>query len=73
MMFQGLMLMFVGMGIVIAFLSIIVLLLSFSRSVARHFDHLLPDDAPAAPRAAATPLDEETALAIAIAVAYKRA
>jgi len=74
MLIQGVILMVAGMGVVLAFLSVMVLLMSCSRPLVRHIDHLLPDDAPPAPVEPATDADEpDAALALAIAVAGRHA
>jgi sodium pump decarboxylase gamma subunit len=76
MLLQGFFLMFIGMGIVIAFLTLLVFLMSGLRHLVKHIDHLLPDDADAAlaPPVKKNPLskDQATAIAIAIAVANQR-
>jgi Na+-transporting methylmalonyl-CoA/oxaloacetate decarboxylase gamma subunit len=69
---QGFILMFVGMGIVIAYLAIMVFVMSWSQSLIKHIDHILPDDVPVAPRPQPVRTDDAAPVAIAIAVASNR-
>jgi len=72
---EGFTLMFVGLGIVFAFLVVMIIVMSFSRFFER-FSYLLPDPIPPAPaakpRAPAGDGDTNVAIAVAIAVANKR-
>ena len=71
---EGLVLLAMGMGIVFAFLYLMVLLMRGIAIFIPQFNHLMPDDVPKtktvrAPRAAA---DESVVIAVAIAVARAR-
>ena len=69
---QGLVLLIAGMGIVFLFLTVLVLVMSVMGKIVPKFNYILPDDQPKkAPRVAA-PASDDTALAIAIAVAARR-
>lgn len=66
---SGLVLMLAGMGIVYAFLSILIVVTLVTMKGISRFDHILPQDAPKkAPRTAAGSDDENVALAIAVAL-----
>ena len=61
--------MLAGMGIVYAFLSVLILVTKLSMSGIARFDSILPQDAPKkAPRPAASNDDADIALAIAVAL-----
>ena len=66
---QGLVLMLAGMGIVFAFLVVLIITSIIACGFVRKFDHILPQDAPKkkAPAAAAND-DANVALAIAVAL-----
>ena len=65
---QGLVLMAAGMGIVFAFLAILIVVASASMKGIAHFDYIFPKEAPKkAPKPAAND-DENIALAIAVAL-----
>ena len=66
---QGLVLMLAGMGIVYAFLTVLILVTKFSMTGIAKFDSLLPQDAPKKkPALASSSDDENIALAIAVAL-----
>ena len=66
---QGLVLMLAGMGIVYAFLSLLILVTRFSMEGIARFDSILPQDAPKRkPAPAAADDDANIALAIAVAL-----
>ncbi len=66
---QGLVLMLAGMGIVYAFLSVLILVTKLSMSGIARFDGILPQDAPKKkPVPAAADDDANIALAIAVAI-----
>ncbi len=65
---QGLVLMIAGMGIVFAFLVILILTTLVSMKGIARFDRILPQDAPKKKPAAASNDDENIALAIAVAL-----
>lgn len=70
---QGLVLLVAGMGIVFAFLALLVFIMNGSAKIVPHFNSILPDEAPkkkSAPRAAAS---DDATIALAIAVARSRA
>lgn len=67
---QGLVLMLAGMGIVFAFLAVLIVMTSTSMKGIARFDHILPQDAPKKKPAASAPNDDEN-IALAIAVALK--
>ena len=66
---QGLVLMLAGMGIVFAFLIVLIFTAKITCGFVAKFDHILPQDAPKkkAPKAAASD-DADIALAIAVAL-----
>ena len=67
--FQGLVLMLAGMGIVYVFLATLICVTKCSSSVVARFDSILPQDAPKkAPVKAAANDDANIALAIAVAL-----
>ena len=66
---QGVVLMLAGMGIVFAFLAVLILVtLSTMKGIGR-FDSILPQDAPKKKRAAAKASSDDADVALAIAVA----
>ncbi len=67
---QGLVLMVAGMGIVFAFLIVMIFVCKYSSAFVSRYANIIPDDAPkAAPKkAAATSADADIALAIAVAL-----
>lgn len=70
---QGVVLLVAGMGIVYAFLAILVLVTTLSAKVIPRFSYLLPDEAPKKKLApAARAADDDAAVALAIAVARAR-
>jgi len=65
----GLVLMVSGMGIVYAFLCVLIVVAKYASEFVARFDNILPQDAPKkAPRPAASNDDENIALAIAVAL-----
>ena len=69
---QGLVLMLAGMGIVYAFLTVLILVTKLSMSGIARFDSILPQEAPKKkPSAAKSVGDEDANIALAIAVAMK--
>lgn len=71
---QAMILLVVGMGIVYSFLWLLVFMMTISAKVIPHFSYILPDDEPkkkARPAAPAASSDD-TAIALAIAVAQSR-
>ena len=69
---QGLVLMLAGMGIVYAFLTVLILVTKLSMSGIARFDSILPQEAPKKKPAAAKAVgDEDANIALAIAVAMK--
>ena len=66
---QGLVLMLAGMGIVFAFLTVLILVTKLSMSGIARFDSILPQEAPKKkPAPAAADDDANIALAIAVAL-----
>ena len=66
---QGIVLMIAGMGIVYAFLSVLILVTKLSMSGIARFDSILPQEAPKKkPAPAAADDDANIALAIAVAI-----
>ena len=66
----GLVLMMAGMGIVYAFLCVLIVVAKYASAFVARFDSILPQDAPKkAPRPAAANDDADIALAIAVALA----
>ena len=66
---QGLVLMVAGMGIVYAFLCVLIVVAKYASAFVARFDSILPQDAPKkAPRPAASNDDADVALAIAVAL-----
>ena len=66
---QGLVLMLAGMGIVFAFLEVLIVMTVTSMKGIARFDHILPQDAPKKmPSASAANDDANIALAIAVAL-----
>ena len=67
---QGLVLMLAGMGVVFAFLTLLIFVTLGSMKFIRRFDSILPQDAPKkkAPAAKAGGDDADIALAIAVAM-----
>ena len=69
---QGLVLMLAGMGIVYAFLTILIIVTKVSMKGIARFDSILPQEAPKKkPSAAKSVGDEDANIALAIAVAMK--
>ena len=69
---QGLVLMLAGMGIVYAFLTVLILVTKLSMSGIARFDSILPQEAPKKkPSAAKSVGDEDANIALAIAVAMR--
>jgi len=67
---QGLVLMIAGMGIVYAFLTVLVCVMMLSAKIIPRFNHILPDDKPRKKTAKAVPsVHDDTSIAIAVAVA----
>ena len=67
---QGLVLLVAGMGIVFAFLAVLVCVMSASSKVFPKFNHILPDEEPKKrPVRASASASDNTEIAIAIAVA----
>ena len=65
----GLVLMMAGMGIVYAFLCVLIVVAKYASVFVARFDSILPQDAPKkAPRPAASNDDADIALAIAVAL-----
>ena len=65
----GLVLMMAGMGIVYAFLCVLIVVAKYASAFVARFDSILPQDAPKkAPRPAAANDDTDIALAIAVAL-----
>ena len=66
---QGLVLMIAGMGIVYAFLCVLIVVAKYASAFVARFDGILPQDAPKkAPRPAASNDDADVALALAVAL-----
>ena len=69
---QGLVLLVAGVGIVFAFLQVLVIIVSGASKIIPKFNHILPDEEPKKkPRPAASASDD-AAIALAIAVARSR-
>ena len=68
---QGLVLMLAGMGIVFAFLVVLILVTKVSMKGIACFDSILPQDAPKKKPAAAKASDDDANIALAIAVALR--
>ncbi len=66
---QGVVLMIAGMGIVYAFLSVLILVTKISMKGIGRFDSILPQEAPKKKPAAAKAADDDANVALAIAVA----
>ena len=66
---QGVVLMLAGMGIVFAFLVVLIIVTSVSMKGIACFDSILPQDAPKKKPAAAKASDDDANIALAIAVA----
>ena len=67
---QGVVLMIAGMGIVYAFLSVLIIVTKISMKGIARFDSILPQDAPKKkPAAAKSAGDDDANVALAIAVA----
>lgn len=68
---QGLVLMIAGMGIVYAFLIVMICITKYSSAFVAKYDSILPQDAP---KKASKPVaaNNDSAVALAIAVAIKR-
>ncbi|MDA3925689.1 MAG: OadG family protein [Kiritimatiellae bacterium] len=65
---QGLVLLIAGMGIVFAFLTMLVCVMSASSKIIPKFNHILPDEQPKKRAAQSAALSQDdTAIAIAIA------
>lgn len=84
MLMQGIVLLVAGMGMVVSFLSLLVLIMWASSKIIPRFNHILPDEAPRtrAPRAkvpkqhaphGADGSDAEVAVALAAVMAHQRA
>ena len=67
--YQGLVLMLAGMGIVYCFLSALIVVTKLSMKGISRFDSILPQDAPKKKPAAAKAADDDANIALAIAVA----
>ena len=71
---QGLVLLLAGMGIVFAFLSLLVWVMNRTAIIVPRFNHILPDEEPKKkPRPAAHAAQDDAIIAVAIAVARARA
>lgn len=72
---EGVVLLVAGMGIVYAFLLLMVCVMSLSAKIIPRFNHILPDEAPKKKAAPAAPggAGDDAAVALAIAVARSRA
>ena len=70
---QGVVLLVAGMGIVFAFLAILVLVTTGAAKVIPRFSYILPDEAPKKKAAPARAASDDAAIALAIAVARARA
>lgn len=66
---QGVVLMIAGMGIVYAFLAVLILVTKISMKGIGRFDSILPQEAPKKKPAAAKAADDDANVALAIAVA----
>ena len=69
---QGLVLLVAGMGIVFAFLALLVFVMNGAAKIVPRFNSILPDEAPKKPAKKAVASDD-AAIALAIAVARSRA
>ena len=69
--YQGLVLMLAGMGIVYCFLSALIVVTKLSMKGISRFDSILPQDAPKKKPAAAKASDDDANIALAIAVALR--
>ena len=67
--YQGLVLMLAGMGIVYCFLAALIVVTKISMKGISRFDSILPQDAPKKKPAAAKASDDDANIALAIAVA----
>ena len=67
--YQGLVLMLAGMGIVYCFLTALIVVTKISMKGISRFDSILPQDAPKKKPAAAKASDDDANIALAIAVA----
>jgi oxaloacetate decarboxylase gamma subunit len=68
---QGIVLMLAGMGIVFAFLVVLILVTSVSMKGIARFDSILPQEAPKKKPAAAAAANDDADIALAIAVAMQ--
>ena len=68
---QGLVLMLAGMGIVYAFLTILIIVTKTSMKGIARFDSILPQEAPKKKPAAAAAANDDADIALAIAVAMQ--
>ena len=66
---QGLVLLVAGMGIVFAFLAVLVCVMSLSSKVIPRFNHILPDHEPRKKPVKKAAVSDDTEIAIAIAAA----
>lgn len=76
MLLQGIVLLVAGIGIVFAFLSLLVAVMLVSAKIIPRFNHILPDESPSGKKAArgraAKPGDDAIAVAIAAAILRQR-
>lgn len=70
---QGLVLLVAGMGIVYAFLMLLVLVMSINAKIVPRFNSILPDEAPKKKPRPVAAASDDAAIALAIAVARSRA
>ncbi len=73
MMMQGVVLLLAGMGIVFAFLALLVCVMTVAAKIVPRFNHILPDEEPKKKPRPAAPASDDAAIALAIAVARSRA
>lgn len=78
MLLQGLVIMAVGVGMVVSFLGLLVVIMMLGSKVIPRFNHILPDDEPKARKARKEhapqrggPPEGDAAVAIAVAVAHR--
>ncbi len=69
---QGLVLLVAGMVIVMAFLLFLIIVMNLLAKIAPSINHILPDPQPKAVKKPAATVSDDTAVAIAIAVARSR-
>ena len=70
---QGLVLLVAGMGIVFAFLALLVFVMNGAAKIVPRFNSILPDEAPKKKPAKKAVASDDVAIALAIAVARSRA